>query len=155
MTKRKTHTKSASITNVAVLNALITSNKKQFKLGASMDSATFCDLVGIPALSKRADSITVQKHNLTKLSVYATMNRLLALRGLAIKSKNYYSAFHIVTKAEVTKRVGAYKAKAKATHKYAVTLDTGFTAFKGKWTKLTPIELKQAAFDFRDNMFNQ
>ncbi len=25
-----------------------------------MDSATFCDLVGIPALSKRADSITVQ-----------------------------------------------------------------------------------------------
>ncbi len=103
MTKRKTRTKPASITNIAVLNALITSNKKQFKLGASMDSATFCDLVGIPALSKRADSITVQKHNLTKLSVYATMNRLLALRGLAIKSKNYYSAFHIVTKAEVTK----------------------------------------------------
>lgn len=151
MSKRKNSTARVSVTNADFLNSVITSNKVQFKLGSTITSDALCTMVGLPAKPKSTKFMDVQQHNLRKLGVYATMNKLLALRGLAIKSKGYYASFNIVEKDDVKARVKQYKAIAKGKRHYSSTLKEGFATHNGKWTKLDATELKKAATEFSRN----
>lgn len=141
-------------TKVEFLNNVIDSNKHLFTLNNAITEEEFCSMLQLKAPSKKASFQEQTNYNLRKMNHYVTMNKLLMLRGIAIKSKNYYSSFHIVPAADVANRSNLYKASSRAKFSYSKNYRTGYKTYKGKWKPLDDDEMKVAAQAIQSQIFN-
>lgn len=122
------------------INQLITTNSNCFKPGSVIIDSTLCAWFSIPKPHSN-DYHTMQRFTLHKCDAYRDLNRVLALRGLVIKSKNYYTEFHVQTVPNTVKYV---KAKAKCgtkAIKTSATISNNMVIHGSVWTQLTLDEL--------------
>lgn len=121
------------------LEAIITANSHMFTPGNTLTSGALCKLAGLTNRRKFKDYSDQQSHNLQKMCFYVSLNKVLALRGLHIKSQNYYSKFRILPMKEVPARIKAYRQTSVAKARRATTLSKGQT-HAGVWSPLTTAE---------------
>lgn len=122
------------------INQLITTNSNCFKPGSVINEATFCNWLNIP-LPKSDSYKDITIFNGYKSIIQHRVNKLLAVRGLVIKSKNYYTEFHVQTVPNTVKYV---KAKAKCgakAIKTSATISNNMVIHGSVWTQLTLDEL--------------
>lgn len=141
-------------TKVEFLNNVIDANKHLFILDSSITEKEFCTMLQLKAPGKKASFQEQTNYNLRKMNRYVTMNKLLMLRGIAIKSKNYYSSFHIVAAENVDSRSSLYKASSRAKFSYSKNYRTGYKTYKGKWKPLDDDEMKVAAQAIQSQIFS-
>lgn len=83
------------------------------------------------------------KDSLTFVTAYTRINKLLALRGLYMKSENYYTKFTIIEKDNTGKKVKDYYDKATFCEKAGDTLLTGFKQYQANWSPLQSSEIER------------
>lgn len=117
------------------LSNAVTANKALFVAGTVMSEQDFCNIVGITAPTT-FNTKTVTKHNLAKVKHQAILNKVLAVRGLCVKSQDYYSQFLVIPKTDVGTRVKAYDNRSINAAEDAEVLTDGVSKYKCKWRKL-------------------
>lgn len=146
-TKYKARTKSRlTIAEQLVdnLSKAVTTNKALFVAGTIMSEQDFCDIVGI-TMPTTFNTKTVSKHNLVKVKHQAILNKVLAVRGLCIKSKDYYTEHLVIPKTDVGTRVKAYDNRSANAAEDAEVLANGATKYKCKWRKLGTKQVQTVA----------
>ena len=140
---KRTNTKALAI--VTAMNNLISANKASFKAGSTMSAKDFLSLAaqisGLNAPAYSANPSNVSKYNLQIVGAYTKFNKLLAARGLVIKAKDYYSSFTIVDSSRVTAEVERISARAASCAVASTNLQTGYSLYAAKFSKLKPTEL--------------
>ena len=136
------------------INNLIVANKKHFVPESSMSEKDFLKMAstvfGLKAPkynNKFTTAMQAHKYALQKVAVYTKMNKLLAKRGLVIRSKNYYTEFHIVGKEEALDFATAKVTRSVALASRANTIQAGVQAFNSSYTKLTRPEQATIPFE--------
>lgn len=144
---KRTNTKALAI--VVAMNNLIASNKASFKAGTTMSCKDFLSLAsqvtGLNAPAYQAKPANITKYNLQIVAAYTKFNKLLAARGLVIKAKNYYSSFEVVDSSRVTAEVERISARATTCATASINLQTGFSKFGAKFSKLKAPELARVS----------
>jgi len=146
-----------AIATVTAINNLITANKSHFKAGTTMSEQQFLALASnIPDLntpsftSSFSSAADAHRYALKKVSCYTKFNKLLAHRGLVIKSKDYYSSFEIVEKARVSSEIERISARAATCAQASGILRVGQTNFNSKFTKLKASEILRVSTYFNN-----
>ena len=98
---------------------IIKSNRSLFKSGTIIKAETMYSLFNITTPYRDPT-----KTNMYLLSAYTNLNKELNQHGLHIKSKNYYSEFHVLGTPEILQVVKAYDNKAYSNLHKAKVLST-------------------------------
>jgi len=134
---------------------VITNNKELFVPGKVLRERTFCRLVGLkPPI--RMTYKAMQKFVFAKVQAYTTLNKILGMRGLAISSRDYYSAFVVLPKEEVRKKIRNCRKTSIRKKRYAKNLSMALTTYGGEWSNLTEKELQKVnKFTYKGLTFNK
>jgi hypothetical protein len=130
-----------ALAKVRHLNLVITNNPHVFTEGKVFPESTFCTLVGIPQQTSFKTSKDASRYLLSKMKEVGTINKLLALRGMYVRSKDYGQFYAVVTKAKVPSRINAYKKQAAAKEHAGRTLAKGFDTYEAVWSALNDREI--------------
>lgn len=122
------------------LEYIVNTNTNLFTPNNQLTSGAICKLAGLTNRRKFSNYADEQAHNLKKMAFYVSLNKVLALRGLHIKSRNYYSEFHILPMNEVPARVKAYRQTSIAKLRRATSLHRGEVQHGGVWSSLSLVE---------------
>ena len=123
------------------LNTFITNNNKQFAAGSTFSATDLAKWFNIPL------SGNINSNNMKLLSAYTSLNRLLKTRGLVVKSKNYYSEFHIKGGIEAARHVNNLKKSGANKIASATLLSVGITKHHSTWSKkISKKDLKAIPF---------
>lgn len=76
------------------------------------------------------------------LKVQSKLNRVLAQRGMYIKTENYYQWFRVLSAEATSKKVKSYLAKSRGNKTAANRLSSGLIRHKAKWSRLNTAETK-------------
>jgi hypothetical protein len=134
-----------ALAKVRHLNLVITNNPHVFTEGKIFPESTFCTLVGIPQQKTFTTAKDASRYLLSKVKEVGTINKLLALRGMYIRSKDYGQFYAVVTKAKVPSRINAYKKQAAAKEHAGRTLAKGFDTHASVWSALNNHEVAEVA----------
>ena len=129
------------------MNQFITANKKTFKQGNTIPAYDLCDWFSIskPITTRVSSAVTsanIQRHNLQKLSAYTSLNRILATRGICLKSTNYGQAYEVLDADATETKVSRLHSTASSKAVAAMNLAAGIKEGRGKWRKLTRKQLE-------------
>jgi len=130
------------MTKTAWLEKVIQKNKPTFKAGTAFDHEDLCEMLDI------TPNKCPVKHNMEKFAAYASLNKILKLRGLAIRSHNYYSTFEVLSKTRARSKTAKLQSTSLSKRRHATELKSAIAKFDCKWTALTTAERKQAAKSF-------
>lgn len=126
------------------LNELINTNKAQFRPGVTIQEAELCLWFNIDK-PKKVTFRTVQQFAFRKLSAYTALNKVLAHRGIVIKSVNYGTTYEVLTQPRVENKINNLHAEAQAKTARAHIIEAGKTAYRGRWSKLKKKEIRTMA----------
>lgn len=123
------------------LLTVIQNNKHLFQSGSVITRTQFCTLMGIPEI-KRFDSCQAERRFVSRLSYYVVyVNRLLAARGIHLKSQNYYSSLLVTTGNYVEHMIHRNEVLAHNAHVRIGLLTSGRDNFKSTWSTMKNKEL--------------
>jgi hypothetical protein len=134
-----------ALAKVQQLNLVITNNPHVFTEGKVFPESTFCTLVGMPQQISFATSKDASRYLLKKVKELGTINKLLALRGMYIRSKDYGQFYTVISKDKVPSRINAYKKQAAAKEHAGRTLAKGFDNHESVWSTLNDHEVAEVA----------
>jgi len=145
-TPRITAQVSRATTLVKRLNNIIDTNRSVFTAGKTFTQSWLMNTYGIAPMAMNPSPKDVARFNLKLVTAYTKLNKLLAKRGLYVKSTNYYETFEVLTLEKAISKVKKYKNKAKGDKAASRNLDKGIKNFKSKWTKkLSKDEINEVA----------
>ena len=148
-TKQQKRARMTSLQKAIYYNDLITSNKAMFKAGSKFNSTQLYKLLKLTPPASN-DYVSQHKFKLKLTHHTIKINSLLALRGLRIASKHYYSEFEVVKKPKVKVTVTNYENKSKIMDNTAHRLERGAAIYKSNWRALGPVELQRVAKWIKD-----
>lgn len=123
------------------LNELISQNRTSFKSGSTIQEAELCLWFNINK-PKKVNFKSVQQFAFKKLSAYTSLNKVLAYRGIVLKSRNYGTTYEVLTQPRVENKINNLHAEAQAKTARAHIIEAGKTAYRGRWSKLKKKEIK-------------
>lgn len=132
------------------INQLITDNKKIFTQGTVMSEALLCELMNIE-IPRRFSVKRYEKFRFAKLSAYSQLNRYLSHRGLVISQRQNGAEYHVLKHTDIERQVIKLEKLGTDKLRNARELQSGLTAYKGKWRKLTRAQIK-AVRDFQNDI---
>ena len=123
------------------INNVISTHKHLFKQGTTIPPEWLDEHMSaiVPQLAKGHPS---HVHAMHRLSAYTKLNKLLAFRGLRLKSCNYGEYYLVQTLPETKKAVTTYTKVSRAKAKTSRLLDEGIARSHGKWRKLGTNQIK-------------
>ena len=130
------------MTKVKWLEKVIQKNKHMLKTGSTFTQKELCEMLSI------TPSPCPVRHNMQKFRAYTSLNKLLKLRGLVIRSHDYYSHFEVLNKDEAECKTVILKHTALSKRRYSSELKSAIYKFNCKWTELDADERKQVARNF-------
>jgi len=143
-TKTQVASLAAKEAKVDSINAFITANKSVFTQNATFSAKwldTNLDWL-VPELAKKHPAL---KHALLRVSAYTTLNKILAFRGMYIKSSNYYSKFTVLPSVDVKSRVASYSSTSRTQATAGSNLKAGISRSSSVWRSLGSTQIKHLA----------
>jgi hypothetical protein len=134
-----------ALAKVRHLNLVITNNPHIFTEGKVFPESAFCTLVGMPQQTSFKTSRDASRYLFSKVKELSTINKLLALRGMYIRSKDYGQFYAVITKTRVPSRINAYKKQAAAKEHAGRILAKGFDTYESVWSALNDQEVTEVA----------
>jgi hypothetical protein len=134
-----------ALAKVQQLNLIITNNPHVFTEGKVFPESTFCTLAGIPQQTTFKTSKDASRYLLSKVKELGSINKLLALRGMYIRSKDYGQFYAVLPKTKLPSRINAYKKQAAAKEHAGRTLAKGFDTYEAVWSALDDFEVAEVA----------
>lgn len=121
--------------------AIIQANHSLFKPGSTITDTQFCAIVGVPRRTSFNDCFDHLRY-IKKLGWHqSVLNRILAMRGLYLRSSGKCTSFHVHNDTEtITKVINRNERMAHNATVRAATMQAGATMYS-KWTKLGTKEL--------------
>lgn len=104
---------------------VLTKNKKLFKAGCMISRKDLVTLFGVQGDVTTGSYKRQHKANLRLVRVQNTINYLMRANGLYLKSKDYYSEFHVCQKDQTKSVIVRYAAGVDTQDSCEVQLDTG------------------------------
>ena len=148
MTKK---TNSLSKAAIARFNTFLNSHKAAVAAGKPLSEIMFCALTGLTYLSK--DTLATMscydqhKYYRRKAMKHVLVNRVLAVRGLQLKSHNYCTSFTFT--ANVDYAIDRNETRAINAGIRNGNLYTGRTVHRGVWSKLTTTEANHLSYGYK------
>lgn len=132
------------VAKLSAINDIITAHRSVFTAGSSF-TAEWLDTNLASLFPRLASSTSLNDLMFARITAYTKLNKVLAERGLYIKSTNYYSEFKVLDKVAATKRITGYAKVGTAAFKASTRLAIGVDHYSCKWRKLTVKQLINVA----------
>jgi hypothetical protein len=128
-------------TTLSKVNQIITSNKHLFRQGVQFTADDLVAMMSpiVPQLARNYPPHIAAMH---KLTAYTKLNKVLAFRGLRVKSCNYGEYYEVATLSKAKKAVTTYTKVSRAKAKTSRLLNEGIERYQGKWRKLGKQQLQ-------------
>lgn len=128
------------------INTVIDNNKSHFVAGNTINEQALSKWFNIrqpdyrqPTPEQVGKEFT--RFNCRKLTMYNKINRVLALRGIKLSSRNYGEEYEVSNITQAQSKVKALNKRAKLHKSSATVLANGISKYGGKWKQLTEAEL--------------
>jgi len=129
---------------VTTINDFISANKSTFQQGADFTAAWLDSNLAwlVPGLATATNPMEL---GLRRVSAYTQLNRILAFRGLYIKSSAYYTNFHVLAANTIKKQAKQMLHESTNKEESAVDLINGQSSYKSKWRKMGTTQISHTA----------
>lgn len=125
-----------TLAKVKLLDKQIRKNINLIQKGNTLTEDQFCKAFDLPSPQKFNDYIQAMQFNMLKLAKYTKVNKLLAKRGLYIKSKNYYTEFTVHgIKSDVETKLTQQEYKRTVAKLDQETLRKGYRNYRGNYNR--------------------
>ena len=130
-----------SKSKIARLNAHITRSISTYVAGTTLSYKQFRNRVKSQFPELASAEPTTPQGALKYLYAYATLNKVLAHRGLCIKASNYYTKFTILNTKDTSTKITSLYTKSSTAKENGGILAIGAKTYKSKWSPLTQDEI--------------
>lgn len=120
------------------INSVINNHRHHFVAGNVISEVDFCNMMQIQRVNNNSTISAIDKFRMQKLSAYTALNRFLEQRGLYIKSKHYYTEFHVIERPLIDKQVQRFQLSANYKQTNSDNLSIGYKKHKANWRSLGP-----------------
>ncbi|AGM47221.1 hypothetical protein AD45P2_00250 [Alteromonas phage vB_AmaP_AD45-P2] len=107
-------------------NDIIAKNKKLFAAGSTLTRDKFVSLFAVPDVVTAGNYVDVQRSNLRLVTAQTEINMLMRENGLYIRSKDYYSSFHVVEKKQTKNVIARYSSEVDVNRHCVSRLEMSF-----------------------------
>lgn len=123
---------------------IISGNKKTFSTGSVISRQDLVNILGLENITNKGNAKNIMRSNLALVDAQVVLNTILRESGLYIKSKDYYSEFHVACVEQTKDAIARYSSEVDTnrdcTDRLEATLKQQRAA--GTWGK--PVKLLKA-----------